>query len=227
VHHWLHSLLVHNGYWVVFVVVFLNNLCFPVPGDTTLLGGGFLANRGILSLWAVIATGTGACFLGGCGGYWIGLRYGRRLLKKIRWLQIAPEKVRQLEQFSQKFGPKAVFLARFVALLHPVIGLLAGMWKTPFRPFLFFNLLGALAYATLYALVGYFFGQKWEIFKSWIGPVAFYGFLIAAALLTLGMFLRHAVQAFFPGHSPGKRTRRKAIGRVKSKVSYPIKKGAG
>jgi undecaprenyl-diphosphatase len=187
---------------VVFPVVFLNNLCFPVPGDTTLLGAGFLVGKGHLSLWAVIATGTAAAFLGGNGGYWLGSRFGPWLLKKIHWLQITPQRVQQVEGFFEKYGAKAVFFARFVALLHPVTGLLAGMWKTPLRPFLIYNLAGSAGYATVYTLVGYFFGQRWERFKSWAGPAALYVVLIAVAILILGLFLRRSIHAFFSRHSP-------------------------
>jgi membrane protein DedA with SNARE-associated domain len=228
--HWLQSLLTHNGYWVVFLVVFLNNLCFPVPGDSVLLGGGFLAEKGVLALWAVILVGTGGCFLGGNGGYWIGARFGRRFLKKNRWLQVTPERVAQMDRFFAKFGAKVVFFARFVALLHPVTGLLAGMGKTPFRPFLFYNLAGAFAYSTIYALVGYFFGQRWELFKSWIGPVALYSILIGAALFSLGLFLRHSIRVFFAGLSSKRKNRRdmyeknsKAIPRLSLKPA--VKKG--
>lgn len=173
-----------------------------------LLGGGFLAQKGVLSMWAVVATGTSACFLGASGGYWLGLQVGRRALKKIRWLQVKPERVEQGERFFEKYGPKVVFFARFVALLHPVIGLLAGMWKTPWRPFLFYNLAGAFCYTLLYTLAGYFFGEKWEAFKSWLGPVALYAILIVAALLTLGLFLRSSIRAFIRGFSPKKVNRR-------------------
>jgi membrane protein DedA with SNARE-associated domain len=205
--HWLQDLLAHQGYWVVFSVLFLNNLCLPVPGDSMLLGGGFLAQRGILSLWAVIAVGTGGCFLGGNGGYWIGLRFGRRFLKKATWLQVTPERIKKLERFFEKYGAKTVFFARFVALLHPVTGLLAGMGKTPFRPFLFYNLAGAFAYSTLYALVGYFFGQRWELFKSWMGPAALYTIIIAAAFFSLGLFLRKSIRTFFVGFASPKKVR--------------------
>lgn len=173
-----------------------------------LLGGGFLAQKGVLSLWAIVVTGTSACFLGCSGGYWLGLRVGRRALSKIRWLQVKPERVEQGERFFEKYGPKVVFFARFAALLHPVIGLLAGMWKTPWRPFLFYNLAGAFCYTLIYTLVGYFFGQKWESFKNWLGPVALYAILIIAALLTLGIFLRHSIHAFIAGFSPKKVNRR-------------------
>jgi len=130
-----------------------------------------------------------------------GRRLGHRLLKKIRWLQVTPKRVKQVERFFEKYGAKAVFLARFVALLHPVTGLLAGMWKTPLRPFLFYNLVGAFAYATTYTLVGYFFGQRWELFKSAMGPIVLYVLLIIVALLILGLFLRRSIRVFFAGFS--------------------------
>ncbi len=202
--HWLQSLLAHNGYWVVFIVLFLNNIGFPVPGDTVLLAGGFLVGKGILSFWIVVVMGTAGCFLGGCGGYWLGIRFGRRFLKKITWFRVTPERLKRMDHFFEKFGPKVVFFARFVALLHPVTGLLAGMWKTPLRPFLFYNLAGSAAYALIYTLAGYFFGQKWQIFKSWLGPVAFYALLITAALLFLALFLRHSVRSFFESFSSKK-----------------------
>jgi membrane protein DedA with SNARE-associated domain len=198
--HWLGALLVHHGYWVIFFVVFINNLGLPIPGDSMLLGGGFLAGKGILAGWAVVLTGMTACFLGGNGSYWLGLRVGRRLiLKKISWLRITPRRVRQGELFFEKYGAKAVFFARFVALLHPVTGLLAGMGKTPLRPFLFYNFVGAGAYALVYTLAGYFFGQRWEHFKRGIGPVALYGILVAVALFVLFIFLRLSFRDFFTG----------------------------
>lgn len=161
-----------------------------------LLGGGFLVGRSIFSFGAVIAFGTAACFLGSSCAYWFGFRYGRLLLNKIKWFYDHPGRVEKMDSFFEKFGPKVVFFARFVALLHPVTGLLAGIWKTPLRPFLFYNLAGSAAYAVIYTLAGYFFGQRWEIFKSWIGPVAFYILLIAAALLVLVLFLRHSIHSF-------------------------------
>ena len=206
--HWFLSLLSHGGFWVIFLVVFLNNLCFPIPGDTMLLGAGFLSQKGDLSLWVSMGTGTAASFLGCTGGYWIGERLGYRLLTKMPWLQMTPKRVKHIESFFEKFGPKAVFFARFVALLHPITGLLAGMWKTPLRPFLIYNLAGSACYATIYILVGYFFGQRWELFKSWIGPVALYTILIATALSILGLFLRNAIQGFFTERSGKKKSAR-------------------
>jgi membrane protein DedA with SNARE-associated domain len=50
---------------LVFIVVFLNNLGVPLPGETILLGAGFILGRAAGSLWQPMAAGTAACFLGG------------------------------------------------------------------------------------------------------------------------------------------------------------------
>ena len=52
--HWLHSLLPHiphYGYVLVFIVVFLNNIGAPLPGETILLGAGFVLGKAAGSLW--------------------------------------------------------------------------------------------------------------------------------------------------------------------------------
>ena len=193
--HFLQSLLAHNGYWVILVVVSLNNIGFPLPGDAMLLGGGFLAGKTILSLWIVAVMGTTACFLGGTGGYFIGSRYGRQFLEKIKWFRNNPKSVESMDRFFEKHGPKVVFFARFVALLHPVTGLMAGIWKTPLRPFLIYNLAGSAGYAVIYSLVGYFFGQRWEHFENRLGPAAFYVIIVVLALIFLTLFLRRSIRS--------------------------------
>jgi membrane protein DedA with SNARE-associated domain len=164
--HWLDSLLPHvphYGYVLVFVVVFLNNIGFPLPGETILLGAGFILGKAAASLWQPMAAGTVACFLGGTCSFWLGRRLGHSGLEKVRWLHLTPEKVKWPERFFKRYGAKAVFIARFIALFPPVAAnLLAGMSKMRWREFLFYNLAGSVAYTIAYILVGYFFGKKWK-----------------------------------------------------------------
>ncbi len=199
---WLQSLISEHGYWVVLGTVFLNNLGFPIPGDSTLLGAGFFAQKGVLSFGGVVAAGTAACFMGGNAGYGLGRWWGRRLLKKISWLRMTPERISRIEHYFGKYGAKAVFFARFVALLHPVTGLLSGVWRTPFRPFLFYNLAGSASYAFLFTLAGYYLGKKLESLKAWASPAILYLFLIAGGLLVLWWFLRRSIHDFIVHHLP-------------------------
>ena len=191
---WLEDLLGLYGYPILFLAVFLNNAGIPIPGDTVLLGSGFLAEEGLFSLGWVIFIATLACFSGGCLGYWVGRRLGRKLILRSRWLRNSPERVEQMERFFKKHGPKAIFFARFVALVHPVTGLLAGMGKIPLRAFLFYNLAGSAAYAACYACAGYFFGDSWDLLKGWLGKAALYALGLVLLLILLTFLFRQPFQ---------------------------------
>jgi membrane protein DedA with SNARE-associated domain len=207
--HWLHSLLPHiphHGYVLVFVVVFLNNLGVPLPGETILLGAGFVLGKNADSLWQPMVAATAACFLGGLCAFWLGRRLGHDRLEKIRWLHLTPERAKWPERFFNRHGPKTVFIARFIFLFPPVVvNLLAGMAKMPWRTYLGYNLTGSAAYATAYILLGYFFGKKWKLLEAWLGPTALYLLLAAMALMVLGVIFRHSAAGFWTRHFRKKR----------------------
>ncbi len=193
---WLQSLAFDYGYEAVFVALFINNLGIPFPGTTILLAAGVLVAKGVLSLWATVAIATFACFLGSNFGYWLGWRYGLPLLKKIRWLRLTHHRISHLERFFKRYGPHGVFFARFVALLHPVIGLMAGVGKTPTGPFLINNLAGSAAYSLIYALAGDFFGSKWGLHQIWMVHIIGYILLLVIVLVLLGFFWRYTIHSF-------------------------------
>ena len=199
--HWLHDLLPHiphYGYVLVFIVAFLNNLGFPLPGETVLLGAGFVLGKTADSLWEPVLAGTAACFLGGTGAFGLGRRLGHGGLEKIRWLHLIPQRMKWPEQFFKRHGAKTVFIARFIFLFPPVlVNLLAGMAKIPWRTFLFYNLTGSAAYSITYILIGYFFGKKWKLFEAWLGPTALYLILAGIILITLGVIFRHSISGYW------------------------------
>ena len=192
--HWLHSLLPRiprYGYVLVFIVVFLNNLGVPLPGETILLGGGFILGRSAGSLWQPMAAGTAACFLGGICSFWLGRRLGHTGLARVHWLHLTPKRLKWPERFFKRHGAKAVFIARFIPLFPPVAAnLLAGMAKMPCRSFYFYNLMGSAVYAISYTLIGYFFGKKWKLLQAWLGPTALYLILAGITLIALGVIFR-------------------------------------
>jgi membrane-associated protein len=209
--HWLHSLLPripHYGYVLVFIVVFLNNLGFPLPGETILLGAGFVLGKTADSLWQPMVAGTVACFLGGIWAFWLGRRLDHGGLEKIRWLHLTHERLKWPEQFFERHGAKAVFIARFIALFPPVVAnLLAGMAKMPWRTFLFYNLTGSAAYTATYILIGYFFGKEWKWLVARLGSTTLYLIFGGLALIVLGVIYRKALSAFLARHFSKERTR--------------------
>jgi membrane protein DedA with SNARE-associated domain len=210
--HWLHSLLPHvphYGYVLVFIVVFLNNLGFPLPGETILLGAGFILGKTADSPWQPMVAGTAACFLGGICAFWLGRRLGHERLEKIHWLHLTSERIKWPERIFKRHGAKTVFIARFIFLFPPVaVNLLAGMAKMPWRTFLFYNLMGSAVYTTSYILIGYFLGKKWKLLEAWLGPAALYLIFAGMVLIVLGVIFRHSLSGFLTRLFSKKRRRK-------------------
>jgi membrane-associated protein len=193
--HWLHSMfpdVPHYGYVLVFLIVFLNNIGFPLPGETILLGAGFILGKSAGSLWEPMVAGTTACFQGGTCSFWLGRRLGAGGLERIHWLHLTKKRLEWPERFFKRHGAKTVFVARFIALFPPVAAnLLAGMTKISWSSFLFFNITGSAAYTITYVLLGYWFGKKWKLLVTWLGPTAFYLLLGGIAFVVIGVIFRH------------------------------------
>jgi membrane protein DedA with SNARE-associated domain len=207
--HWLHSLLPHvphYGYMLVFIVVFLNNIGFPLPGETILLGAGFILGKAAGSLWQPMVAGGMASFMGGIISFWLGRRFGDSGLHKIYWLHLTPKRVKWADQFFKRHGAKAVFIARFIALFPPVAAnLLAGISIMRWRIFLFYNFTGSVVYAISYTLIGYFFGKKWKILEAWLGPLMLYLILTGIILIVLSVIFRDSLSKILDQFYPKKR----------------------
>jgi membrane protein DedA with SNARE-associated domain len=195
--HWLDSLLPalpHYGFALVFIVVFLSNVGFPIPGKVILLGAGFVLGRAAGSLWQPILAGTLASCLGGICAFWLGRRLGHSRLEEIHWLHMTPKQFEWPERFFKRHGAKTVFLARFIPVLpSAVANLLEGTTKISWRGYLWFNLAGSAAYTILYILLGYFFGRRWKLLQTWIGPTGLYAIMAGIALTVLAFTFRHAL----------------------------------
>jgi membrane protein DedA with SNARE-associated domain len=204
---WLQNLLAHDGYTAIFIVLFLNNLGIPLPGTTMLLAAGYLVGTGNLTWWGTAAIAVAACFLGTGSGYAIGRRYGAPLLEKIKWLRVSHQRLLHMQHFFKRYGAKGVFFARFVSILHPVIGLLSGIGKTPLKPFLFYNFIGSAVYVALYILAGKFLGQRWGFHHVWQLHVVLCVVIVAAMILGLSVYWSHSIYTLF-GHPIYKKKRR-------------------
>ena len=163
----LHPLLSLSGweaYALVGLLVFAEAavmLGFVFPGETAAILGGVLASHGGVSLAGITITVILCAIVGDSVGYFIGERWGRKLLS------LGPLRKRQrgidtaLEQLRRR-GAMAVFIGRFSAFLRAVIPGLSGLSAMPYRIFLPANAAGAVCWGVLYVLLGYFVGERVE-----------------------------------------------------------------
>jgi membrane protein DedA with SNARE-associated domain len=190
------DLVAHWGYGAILVAVVLSNIGFPVPEETILVVGGYLAQRGTLRVGIVMAIGIASAVTGDGIGYWLGRRYGRRAIERYgRWVHITPARLEKICAFVGRYGAWAVFCARFVAGLRFLAGPLAGATGLGPLAFATGNVLGACLFVPVVVglgyLLGHAFGEDIERLVHRAEVVA----LGAALTLTLILVIARIVRA--------------------------------
>jgi membrane protein DedA with SNARE-associated domain len=178
--HWVRHLIDNYGYAMVVVLVLAEGVGLPLPGETALITAAAVAAQShrLTIVGVMIAAFVGAAG-GGVGGYWIGKSGGLPFLTKHgRFLGITQHRITKARKFFTEHGPKAVFFARFIAILRMFAGLLAGVTKMRFGIFLLWNALGALAWSILFGALGYVFGNNLPKLEHLVGRTSLIAFVV-------------------------------------------------
>ncbi len=155
---WLSS----YGYLVVFVLVLVESLGVPVPGETALIGAALYAGstHNLEIGWVIVLAATGAV-VGDNIGFSIG-RYGgtRLLLRYGPKLRLDEARLKIGIWLFRRHGGKVVFWGRFVSILRTYAAFLAGTNRMAWPRFLVFNAAGGIVWATVYGVAYYVFGSS-------------------------------------------------------------------
>jgi len=179
------------GYWAVLVVVGMESLGVPLPGETTLIAAALYAGTTHrLSIGLVILAATAGAILGDNVGYAIGHWGGYRVLVRYgRYVRLNDARVKLARYIFWRHGGKVVFFGRFVSVLRTYAAFLAGTTRMPWWRFFAFNAAGGILWALVYGLAAYVLGQQ---LLRLTGTVRLA--LGAAAVLVIAaffLFLRH------------------------------------
>jgi membrane protein DedA with SNARE-associated domain len=181
----LQSYFARYGYWTIAVALLLENAGIPVPGETVLLFASFLASsQHHMHLPWIVVIGTLAAAAGDNIGYALGRWGGRWLLKRYRSVfRIQPSTVDQAEHLFERYGPAAIFFARFIFGMRVIAGPLAGVLRMHWKRFAMFNVLGAAAWVLTVSALGYVSGQHWQQLLPFFRQVNLALGILAAMLL--------------------------------------------
>jgi membrane-associated protein len=186
------------GYVGLALLVGGESLGLLVPGETAILAAAVLAREGSLDIVLVVAIAATAAVIGDNVGYLLSRRGARILL--LHRGPLLDRRMRTLargERFFARYGRQSVFIGRWVVFGRVTVPWLAGASRMPWRPFLFWNVLGGVSWATTVAVAGYALGAAAEVlFTS-----------TTVAVLAVLVFL--AVRAWWRGrHSRDEAARR-------------------
>jgi membrane protein DedA with SNARE-associated domain len=164
-------------------------LGFVFPGETAVILGGVIASKGHVNLTDMAIVVVGCAIVGDSIGYWVGDKWGAKILqlpllrKRQKGIQLA------LEQLRRR-GALFVFVGRFTAFFRAVIPGLAGLSKMRYRVFLPANAAGGLCWGVLFLLAGYYVGQAIEGAAS----IASYVLLGIIVLGVIALVIRHRIK---------------------------------
>jgi membrane-associated protein len=141
-------------------IIGLESMGVPSPGETALILAAVLASQGKLQIWLVILIGVSSAIIGDNLGYLLGRRFGREVLEAPGPFQQRRRRmITAGDRFFDKHGPKAVFLARWIALVRFAAAWLAGINEMRFVEFFLWNALGGITWGVTVGLVGYYAGN--------------------------------------------------------------------
>ncbi|MBB1155616.1 MULTISPECIES: DedA family protein [Amycolatopsis] len=186
-------------YLLVGLVVMVESLGIPLPGEIVLVSAALLASShsGLNPLWIGVLASAGA-IIGDSIGYLIGKKGGKRL---FAWAgrkfpkHFGPDHIASAEKMFHKRGMWAVFFGRFVAVLRILAGPLAGSLNMHYPRFLVANALGGIVWAGGTTALIYYLGvvaDKWLKGFQWAGLGAALVIGVVVTLVLKKRMARHA-----------------------------------
>jgi len=190
---YLEQLITNYGMWtlaILFAVIFMETglVVTPfLPGDSLIFAAGTFAARGALNPWVLFIVLSFVGVLGDTVNYWIGHTVGGRAYSgEVKWIK--KDYMVRTHAFFEKYGGKAVVLARFVPIVRTFVPFVAGAASMSYPAFAFYNVTGGIAWVAICVGAGYAFGNV-PVVKNNFSLVAL-GIVFVSVLPALVEYLR-------------------------------------
>jgi membrane protein DedA with SNARE-associated domain len=186
---WLTGLPIGALYHAIAVIAAVENFFPPVPADTIVALGAFLAARGRgTALGAFLAT-----WVGNIGGamvmYALGRRYGADRLEKRLLGEKGGAAEARIATLYGRYGIAALFLSRFLPGVRAVVPPVAGALRVPlWRAFGAMGLASAVWYG-LIAYTGFYLGSDWEGLLAKMREYGMIAAIVAAVVIAFGLLV--------------------------------------
>ncbi|MDA8264611.1 MAG: DedA family protein [Actinomycetota bacterium] len=150
-------LVTQYGYLAVFLLVMIESLGIPLPGETTLVTAAIFAGQShSLSVWWIWVIASAGAILGDSVGFLIGDKGGYRLaLRYGPKIRLDAAKLKVGRYAFDRYGTKIVFFGRFVSILRTYAAFLAGTNRMRWHKFVVANAAGGIVWAAIYTFAAY------------------------------------------------------------------------
>jgi membrane protein DedA with SNARE-associated domain len=153
-------------YFSLALASFLENLIPPIPGDMTIVFGGFLVGTGRLHFLSVFITTTFGSMLGFICMYWIGAALGRRSFLKRDHILFKRRHIIRVEDWFREYGFFIILINRFLPGIRSVISITAGISGLNTLKVLIISLISGALWNIMWIFMGFTVGNKWNVVEQ-------------------------------------------------------------
>jgi membrane protein DedA with SNARE-associated domain/rhodanese-related sulfurtransferase len=180
--------LAQYGLGIVVLNVLLNQIGLPVPVIPTLVLAGALGANGQLPLAAIFLAAILACLVADCGWYWVGQKYGIRVLKTLCRISLEPDScVAETQGQFDRWGVNSLVIAKFIPGLSTIAPPLAGAMRIGWLRFIGLSSLAAALWVGAALFAGMLF--KTQIERLLIRVDQFGSMAFGLAIVLLGAYI--------------------------------------
>jgi membrane protein DedA with SNARE-associated domain len=175
--------MLHMNYWTITFLMAIESSFIPFPSEIVVAPAAYKAAQGDLNIFLVVFFSTLGALIGAIFNYFLSLWVGRAALYAFAETRIAAmllidvKGIEKAEQYFIKNGAISTLIGRLIPGIRQLISIPAGLARMDLKSFLLYTTLGALAWNTILALLGYFTPR--ELVEKYYSEISY-------AMLTLG-----------------------------------------
>ncbi len=165
------SIINYGGLALLLFIIFAETglfFGFFLPGDSLLFVAGLMCGTPIfdVNIYTLIFSLILAGILGNFVGYYFGKKTGPMLFKRDDSFFFKKKHVNAAKEFYNRYGGTAIVLGRFLPIIRTFVPIMAGVVNLDFKKFVWFNIVGCVAWILSMVLSGYFLGRAFPTLQD-------------------------------------------------------------
>lgn len=178
------------GLVAIFILVCLESVGLPLPGETVIVLAASIAGTGHLNVYSIAIVAFSAAVIGDNIGYLIGRRFGHPVIVRYGYrLGITHDRLSSAEALMRKRGWAIVIVARFIIFLRQLNGLVAGITEMHWITFLFANMIGAALWVGLWSVLAYKLGKSVTLLPAIWNHLGIVAAFVVPLVMVLSVYL--------------------------------------
>ena len=164
---WLIDTIAAMGYPGLVLLMAIESSALPLPSELVIPPAGYLAAKGQMNFWLVIAFGTLGGVLGAVINYWLARLIGEPVLRKYgRYVLITPRSLDRTERYFERHGEISIMVGRLLPVIRHLISIPAGVCRMNLVRFSVFTAVGAGIWCAVLAYIGWLLGRNEAVLQE-------------------------------------------------------------